>query len=121
MLAPTARLKAPLGGELSPKVTEGWLGEVRAPGATPHRLAAELPSEGSQDHTATVKPPLCKGRWHAGAEGLWPYEGRSMYGQGHNPSVCAIAQPAPFTQGSLPSTPIEFLWPRSVGDAAPYI
>ena len=23
-----------------------------------------------------------------------------MYGQGHNPSVCAIAQPAPFTQGS---------------------
>ena len=32
-----------------------------------------------------------------------------MYGQGHNPSVCAIAQPAPFTQGSHPSTPIEFL------------
>ena len=37
----------------------------------------------------------------AGAEGLWPYEGSSMYGQGHNPSVCAIAQPAPFTQGGL--------------------
>ena len=45
----------------------------------------------------------------AGAEGLWPYEDSSMYGQGHNPSVCAIAQPAPFTQGSHPSTPIEFL------------
>ena len=28
-----------------------------------------------------------------------------MYGQGHNPSVCAIAQPAPFTQGSLHSAP----------------
>ena len=57
----------------------------------------------------TTKPPLCKGRCPAGAEGLWPYEGSSMYGQGHNPSVCAIAQPAPFAQGGHPSTPIEFL------------
>ena len=53
--------------------------------------------------TTRLKPPLCKGRWHGGAvtEGLWPYGGRSIFGQGHNPSVCAIAQPAPFTQGSL--------------------
>ena len=61
--------------------------------------------------TARLKPPLCKGRWHGVAvtEGLGHYEGRPMYGQGHNPSVCAIAQPAPFTQGSHPSTPIEFI------------
>ena len=34
-----------------------------------------------------------------------------MYGQGHNPSVCAIAQPAPFTQGSLFSTAINWRLP----------
>ena len=52
---------------------------------------------------ANSKPPLCKGRWHGAAvtEGLWPYGGRPIYGQGHNPPVCAIAQPAPFTQGGL--------------------
>ena len=27
-----------------------------------------------------VKPPLCKGRCPAGAEGLWPCEGRSIFG-----------------------------------------
>ena len=32
-----------------------------------------------------VKPPLCKGRCPAGAEGLWFYGGRPIYGQGHNP------------------------------------
>ena len=37
--------------------------------------------------TAIAKPPLCKGRCPAGAEGLWHCEGRSIFGQGHNPSV----------------------------------
>ena len=32
-------------------MTEGWLGEVRAPGTTPHRLTAELPSRGAINST----------------------------------------------------------------------
>ena len=45
---------------------------------------------------ARAKPPLCKGRWHGGAvtEGLRSYGGGVIFGQCHNPSVCAIAQPA---------------------------
>ena len=35
----------------------------------------------------------------AGAEGLWPYGGRSIFGQGHNPPPPIGG--APFTQGGL--------------------
>ena len=34
-------------GELSPKVTEGWLGEVRTSGATPHPLRGSSPRRGA--------------------------------------------------------------------------
>ena len=59
-----------------------------------------------------AKPPLCKGRWmrEAQTEGLWPCEGRSMYGQGHNPPP-ASREP-PLHKGALNSPPIEFIWPR---------
>ena len=43
-----------------------------------------------------------------------------MHGQGHNPSVCANAQPAPFTQGGLFSTPINWRLPmRADGEHRP--
>ena len=53
--APTVRLKAPLEGS-SREAGEGWLGEVRAPGATPHRLTAELPSRGATLYTRYFGP-----------------------------------------------------------------
>ena len=45
----------------------------------------------------------------AGAEGLWPCEGSSMYGQGHNPPPPIGG--APFTQGGLFSTAINWRLP----------
>ena len=46
----------------------------------------------------------------AGAEGLWPCEGSSMYGQGHNPPPPIGG--APFTQGGHTLPLIELFWPR---------
>ena len=43
----------------------------------------------------------------AGAEGLWPCGGSSMYGQGHNPPPPS-AEP-PLHKGAFNSTPIEFI------------
>ena len=70
--------------------------------------------------TATVKPPLCKGRWmrEAQTEGLWPYGGRSIFWQGHDPppptggalraraplslrDISPHCGESPFTQGGL--------------------
>ena len=45
-----------------------------------------------------VRP--CERSREAG-EGLWPDGSRSICPQDYNPSVCAVAQPAPFTQGGL--------------------
>ena len=59
------------------------------------------------------KAPLCKGGSAAGGGGLWLYEGKSIYGQGHNPSVSANALPPPFTQGRLLADSVYFIVPDS--------
>ena len=80
-----------LGGVKTPPYSTNGQGGVGAHSVRPCDLAVARDSCGRTmlAPTAAAKPPLCKGRWHGGAvtEGLWPCGGRSIFGQGHNPSV----------------------------------
>ena len=70
--------------------------------------------------TNLKRPPCVKGAGCAIAQtgGLWPYGDKSMYGQGHNPSVTASPCHLPLHKGGFYSTIHNI--PRGVGDAAPY-
>ena len=103
---------APLRGELSPKVTEGWLVVDFCPPGHPSPPNGGAPLEGEPrlskkcivgaNSVRPAKPPLCKGRWHGVSRdgGI----GACMGVLGYIRKVTipqSASLTAPFTQGSL--------------------